>query len=225
MAFQQPRPGHPVRRDGKAWIAATWAAKALGGAQCLYSPWFQAHFRHEKFEEEKFDLVKWNREHTSMVRGIVAQLREEGWTVRVESENDFKIEGSAAIVAGKPDIIATMPGHTLVIDAKTGRQRESDAWQVFIYLYALKLRQPELFERGKVRGEVHYKHGGVVAVRVGEIDGPRRDELIQIIKTIAAPTAPAKAPSRPECKRCSIGIADCRERVMEEAATTKAAGF
>jgi hypothetical protein len=65
-----------------------------------------------------------------------------------------------------------MPGHLLIVDAKTGRQRESDFWQVLTYLYAQKLESPQVFA-GDVVGEVHYKAGNVVPVKPTELEGAR----------------------------------------------------
>lgn len=224
----QPTPGQPIKRWGLPSIWATHIAKLLGGNQCVYAAWFASRYRYEKCEEEKFDLVEWNREHNALVRRICDDLRENGWSVAVEDQNRFELVGATAIVSGKPDIIASMPGYTLIIDAKIGKVREADAWQVLLYAYALKLQKPALFANGnKVKGEVHYKSGEVVKVRIGDIEGPRGAELVEMVKRIAATDPPPKAPSRPECRRCNISAADCPERVAEEPAATsaRAAGF
>lgn len=235
MAFQktpQPTAGHPVLRGGKAWIWATWLAKLLGGDECRWSAWFKAHYKYEKVAEEESErLVEWNRDHSRMMRERRAELEEMGWTVAVEAQNEFKLEGETAVVAGKPDILATMVDaagkalQALVIDGKTGRERDSDRWQVLIYLYALVRLRKDLPK--KFSGEVHYKVGDRrVPVRVGELTPARVDDLVKMVKVIAADEPPAKAPSRQECKRCNIGPADCPERFKEAAAqVTVAAGF
>lgn len=235
MSFRQltPRPGQPVRRDGKPYIYVTWLAKLLGGNQCLWSAWFKAHFKYQKFETQGEQLAEWNRDHTRLMRDRVTELEENGWTVATEDQNAFKLAGQAAIVAGKPDIIATMPAHlsrpALVVDGKTGREREADIWQVLIYLMALPLTNPE-FAGMSLEGEVHYKTSDKrVPVPLTQLTEQRRDDIVQLVKVIAASTPPRKAPSKFECERCNIGVADCPQRFRDEEqpseTTAAAAGF
>lgn len=205
-----------VPRKGLAYIWATWLAQLLGGKSCVWRVWFMAHFKYEKVvEEEAFDLVAWNREHNKLMRERKAELEEVGWTVSVEDENSFKLEGTSAVLAGKPDLVATMPGRVLVIDGKTGRERDSDIWQVLIYLFALPKSRPDL--KGELEGEVQYKHGDKrLTVSSAELTPQRMDDMVKLIKTIGGPTPPAKAPSRDECRRCNIGAKDCPERFKDK---------
>lgn len=202
-------------RGGKPYIWVTWLAKLLGGNQCLWSAWFKAHFKYQKVvEDEGFELAAWARDHDRMMRDRREELEEAGWNVATESQNEFKLEGQGAVVAGKPDIVATMPGHILVVDGKTGRERQSDWWQVLIYLFALPKSRPALV--GKIVGEIHYKVGDKrVPVRPSELTEARLDDVVKMVKTIASPTPPRRSPSRDECKRCNIGFADCQERFKE----------
>jgi len=145
-----------TRRTGKPYVYVTWLAKILGGQQCVWKAWFAAHYRYDKFEEMAGDLVQWNREHNELMRARVRELQREGFTVTTEEQNAFKLEGECAVVAGKPDIVATKPGIVLVVDGKTGRQRESDLWQLIFYLFAWpKCRSVT----GELEGEVQYKRG------------------------------------------------------------------
>jgi CRISPR/Cas system-associated exonuclease Cas4 (RecB family) len=234
MSFRQltPKPGQPVRRDGKPYIWTTHLAKLLGGNQCLWSAWFKAHFKYSKFETMGEQLAEWNRDHNAMMRDRVAELEENGWTVKTEDQNAFKLAGQAAVVAGKPDIVATWPGDSrevLVVDGKTGREREADTWQVLIYLMSLPLTNPDL-AGVKLAGEVHYKVGDKrVPVPLQALSDDRRDDIVRMVKVIASPTAPRRAPSKHECSRCNIGFADCPERFREaddvEETPAAAAGF
>lgn len=211
MAFQQPKPGHPVSRGCKAYIWSTWLAQALGGANCLYRHWFMAHYRYVKFEQNATDLSEWNRDHTALMRDRRAELEENGWTVATEEQNEFKVEGEMAVIAGKPDIVATLGDEILIVDGKTGKQRESDWWQVFIYLYAWKTRLKDAI--GKLAGEVHYKRGDQrVSLKARDLTDERVGEMVRMIKVIAGPAAPAKAPSKRECQFCNIGFADCPDK-------------
>jgi CRISPR/Cas system-associated exonuclease Cas4 (RecB family) len=206
------------RRTGKPYIWATWLAKLLdGGQQCVWSAWFKAHYKYDKFEEQAADLVKWNRDHTKLMAAKRRELEADGWTITTEDQNAFKLEGSAAIVAGKPDLIATRAGRVLVVDGKTGRQRESDIWQVLLYLYAVPKSRPDL-PTDQLEGEVHYRDGDV-ALTLLELTPERLAQIVALVKTISSDTPPPKVPSRGECRRCNVGIKDCPQRVTTDRMT------
>jgi CRISPR/Cas system-associated exonuclease Cas4 (RecB family) len=218
-----------TRRTGKSYIWVTWLAKLLGGDECLWSAWFKSHFKYDKVaEEEGEQLVEWNRNHSRMMRERRAELEEMGWSVAVEAQNEFKLEGETAIVAGKPDLLATLADaqgvklEALVIDGKTGRERDSDRWQVLIYLYALVRLRKDLPK--KLAGEVHYKTSDRrIPVRLTDLTPARVDDIVKMVKVIAGDNPPAKAPSRQECRRCNIGPADCPDRFKERTAPVDAA--
>lgn len=211
-----------TRRHGKAYIYVTWLAKLLGGQQqCLWSAWFKAHFKYEKFEEQALDLVKWNRDHNRLMALRRRQLEADGWTVTTEEQNAFTLEGETALVAGKPDLIATKPGHVLVVDGKTGRERDSDIWQVLLYLFALPKSRAVA---GALVGEVHYRTTDIT-VTPAELTSARLNDVVRLIKVIASGTAPPKTPSPDECKRCNIGIGDCPERMRANRRTVAVSEF
>lgn len=197
-------------RKGKPTIWVTWLAKLLGGNQCVWSAWYKAHFWYDKFEEQAGDLVKWNRDHTRLMAPRKLALEQDGWTVTVEDANAFELEGEAAIVAGKPDLVAVKGDQVLVVDGKTGRERDSDIWQVLLYLYALPKSRRSLPKN--LEGEVHYANGDVTLTPV-ELTDERVNQFVTLVKTIAGDTPPPRKPSRDECKRCNIGPRDCPQRV------------
>jgi len=199
-------------RRGKPYIYVTWLAKALGGAQCMWRPWFQSHFKYTKFQEQALDLVKWNRDHNRMMAARVRALEEDGWTCYTEDQNSFKLEGRSAILAGKPDIVAVKGDQVLVVDGKTGRQKDSDIWQVFLYLYALPKSRPDL--KGALSAEVQYREETFTVTPV-ELDEKRMGDIVKFIKVISGSEAPKRTPSREECKRCDIGYGDCPQRIGE----------
>lgn len=201
-----------TKRTGKPYIWVTWLAKLLGGNQCVWSAWFKAHFKYDKYEEMATDLVKWNRDHTKLMAARKRALEADGWTVTTESDNDFKLEGASAVVAGKPDLVATKPGYTLLVDGKTGRERDSDVWQVLLYLFAIPKCRPEL--KDTLEGEVHYRDNDVT-ITLDQLTPERMSTVVNLIQAIASDTPPPKKPSRDECKRCNIGPKDCPERVRE----------
>lgn len=206
-----------TKRTGLPYIYVTWLAKLLGGQQCLWSAWFKAHFKYDKHEEQAMDLVKWNRDHNALMARRRKRLEVEGWTVSVEEQNAFRLEGKSAIVAGKPDLVAVKDGQVLVVDGKTGRQRESDIWQVLFYLYALPKSRPDLV--GALVGEVEYRNGDAITVTPDELAGERMEAIVDLIQIVAADTPPKRVPSRPECKVCNIGPLDCPQRVGAEQTT------
>lgn len=203
-----------TRKAGKPYIWTTWLAKLLGGDECLYSAWFKAHYKYDKVEEEAANLVDWNREHSALMKARQRELEREGYTVYIEDQNSFKLEGQAAIVAGKPDIVAVRGPEVLVVDGKTGKQRDSDLWQVLVYLFALPKARPDLVGEGVLSAEVHYKRGDE-RITIDVMGDRQKADLIQIIKVVGGDTAPKKVPSRRECKRCNIGSKDCPERVTD----------
>lgn len=218
-----PTFGHPIPRTGKPYVWVTWLAKLLGEDQCRWSAWFKAHYSHAKFETMGPQLATWNREHTALMRRVRTELEENGWRCTTEDQNAFKIEGSTAVVAGKMDLVATFdPGtDALVIDGKTGRPKESDWWQVLIYLFAYSLQRvrPRRLDGRTFRGEVRYTHAPTVHLRADRVLAPNAghlEDLTQMIQIIASDTAPARAPSRRECAHCNIGFADCPERFRDD---------
>lgn len=199
-------------RDGKPYIWVTSLAKLLGGQQCVWKAWFAAHFKYDKFEEDAFDLVRWNRDHTRLMQARVQELEADGWTVQTEEQNAFKLEGQVGIVAGKPDIVATKPGQVLVVDGKTGKQRDADIFQVLLYLFAIPKSRPDLASL-PLEGEVEYKNGERIVLTPDQLSPERMDDIVSLIKVVAGPTPPKKVPSRDECRRCNVGPTDCPERV------------
>jgi CRISPR/Cas system-associated exonuclease Cas4 (RecB family) len=204
-----------LKRHGKPYIWVTWLAKLLGGNECQWRAWFQAHYQYQKFEEQAMDLVKWNRDHNRLMAARVKELQADGWSVSTEAQNAFKLEGKLAIVAGKPDIVATKDGQTLVIDGKTGRERDSDIWQVLFYLFAIPKAKPNL-DTSNLIGEVQYARGDArVTLTHSDLDEARLNDIVRLIEVVAADEPPAKVPSRDECVKCNIGPKDCPQRVME----------
>lgn len=203
-----------TRRSGKPYIFVTWLAKLLGGQQCVWSAWFKAHFNYQKYEEFAADLVKWNRDHTKLMAARQRALEADGWTCTSEDANSFKLEGASAVVAGKPDLVAVKGDRVLVVDGKTGRERDSDIWQVLLYLYAVPKARPDL--PTDLEGEVFYKSGETVALTPGDLDADRMEQIVSLIRAIGSDTPPPKKPTRPECRVCNIGPTDCPQRVQDE---------
>jgi hypothetical protein len=221
LATRTPTYGHPVRRDGKPYLWCTWIAKLLGGdVHCQWAAWFKAHYKYAKIADPNAaNLVEWNREHTALMAEIRQELADHGWTCAVEDDNSFRLEGAAATLGGKPDLIGRMPGHLIVIDGKTGRRRDSDTWQVLIYLYAILLLKWDVGRT--VTGEVRYR-ASTGSVPATALTPERTGAITRMIHLVASETPPGRTPSRYDCGRCDISREDCPARVVEQTLTTEA---
>jgi len=83
-------------------------------------------------------------------------VKAEGYTVFVEDQNRFTLKGRAATLGGVPDLVAVRGAEALVVDSKSGKQRDSDAFQVLTYMRVLPITHAAC--RGvPLAGEVQYR--------------------------------------------------------------------
>lgn len=226
-----------TRRYGLSYVWVTWVTKVLAGEDsCAFAPWFKAHFKFTKVDRG-FDFVGWKASHAVMVAKRAAELEAEGWTVTLEDQNEFKWKGATAMLSGKADLVARRGNEMLVVDCKGGQPRDSDWWQVAIYLIALPRVWREdthpllaLVDPGPGpltwRGEVCYADHRI-AIAPAEVNEERRERLFAQLREVGSETAPRKVPSRRECSFCDISKGDCPERVesREEATPVLASEF
>lgn len=209
-------------RGGKPYCWVTWVSGVLAGdKQCQWAPWFRSHFRFQKKDDGSFDRASWTADHIALVSLRAEELRRDGWTVSLENENSFRLHGQTVTLSGKPDILARRCGEALVVDAKTGKQRHSDWWQVLLYLMAL----PKCFDdlRGiTLRGEVCYRTQRIV-VQPEELNADRLAQMFVVLRSVGAEERPDKTPSPYECSACDISAADCPERFHRNDLATDAA--
>src|SRR3990167_5163245 len=146
------------RRSPYVWVS--WVTGLLAGSDhCSWKVWFRAHFTFERAEPE-IDLVQWRGQHAALVNETAAVLTEDGWAVSLEDQNKFHISVAGGRLGGKPDIVATRgTREALVVDCKTGKRRDSDVWQVIVYMRAAVLALG-LADR-EVSGRVQYRDGVV----------------------------------------------------------------
>lgn len=224
------------RRVGKPYIHVSWLSKLLGGdCQCVWAAWFKAHHQHDRYEPTATSLAKWSVDHDALVQKRRDELAHDGWAVTLERANEFRLEGNTAVVAGRMDLVAARDGMTRVEDAKTGKPRQGDWWQVLLYLYALpktaqfKKRLAAVIPEGAVRamalgdtlsGHVIYREHAPAVVYPADLTDDRRQRVVQLIRQVGGGDQPPRAPSVSECARCNIGPADCPERVMDSRAST-----
>jgi len=195
-------------RRGRPYVYATWLSGLLAGSdRCWWRVAYQAQHKYKKLPEDPERaafLAEWTVIHDGMTEARAAELRADGWDVQVEDVGAFKIRGAGGDLHGKPDIVATKGRDVLVIDCKSGKRRDSDAEQVRVYVFALRL-----LGRGEVRGEIQYRDGRI-AVRYETADGERVAAAMRAVTDSKATFKPV--PSAYECGRCQIAACLARYR-------------
>lgn len=193
------------------WV--TWLARLMvDETQCQWAVWFRTRYKYEKLSST-FDSAKWNASHRALVRSRVCELEAEGYTVHVEGENWFEISGKsyAVKVSGKPDIVAITGQECLVGDCKTGRKKNSDLYQVLIYLLLLPVSSSRC--RGlSLVGRLVYPDGAI-EIQASEVDEAFKAQFREAIATLSSTTPARKIPSFQECRFCDIPVQCCLERV------------
>ena len=158
-----------------------------------------------------FDLVGWQLGHTAGVNECRAEWEERGYTVYTENQNGFALKGRAAMLGGKPDLIARKGSSGTIIDVKTGRPGPSHVVQVMLCMYAV----PRAMERHRgvaFDGMVAYGDHDVEIPASAVDEGFIRDVSELVLRLSAAQPA-RRVPSRRECGSCDISSVDCPERV------------
>lgn len=198
-------------RHGKPYVWVTWITGLLAGEdQCHFAPWLQAHFKIDKVDRG-FDFAGWKADHNRMVQARADELRAAGWAVAVEDQNAFKKVGRTAILAGKPDVVARRAGEGLIVDCKGGKPKDSDFWQVVLYLDTVPALVPEPIVW---RGEVCYRDHSVT-IEPEQVNA-RRQQIYTLMRTLGSVTRPRKVPSVRECGFCDVSKGDCPERMEAE---------
>jgi hypothetical protein len=192
----------------------TWLTRLLAGEHhCQWKAWFKAHNKHDKLPSD-FDLATWAANHAKMVRERTDTLRNEGFEVYVEGQNDVFLEGNNGVtLSGTPDIVAVRNGEAVVVDCKTGTDKNSDKIQVLIYMMVLPHTHPACTGL-RVSGEVDYSSGSV-AIGADEVDERFHAHFREMIDAVGGDTELGRVPSWSECQWCDITSGDCPDRVEE----------
>ena len=199
-------------RKGLPYFWVTGIARALvGESTCLLQPWLKAHYQLEK-QPSSVNLVTWKAEHTTMVSARAEALAKSGYAVKVEDQNWFRLTGTTAILAGKPDLIGSRDGTFLVDDCKTGEPRDSDIVQVAIYLLAIPLawNRPGML----VSGALTYRNATVV-VSTEQAEALKAN-VFGLVRRLASTVPPEALPSGRECGWCEVTKADCPARIDQD---------
>ena len=180
--------------------------------QCPWSVWFRTHYKYDRLSRD-FDSAKWNASHRALLDDRLSQLQAEAWAVSVEGENWFEIVGRhyAVKIAGKPDVLAIRDQQVWVEDCKTGRKKNSDLYQVLLYMLLLPLSHPQC--RGlKLQGRLVYPDGAI-DISSEQVNEDFKAQFRGAIAILSSTTPARKVPSHQECRYCDISAQYCAERV------------
>jgi hypothetical protein len=213
MKEQKDLPGIKVeKRRRKPYVWPSWITKLLAGEdQCLWKVWYKVthHYAKRPDEPGREDFFReYNEKHDAIVRVRAQELRDAGYVVKVEEEGAFKLEGETADVAGKPDIVAIKDREVIVSDAKSGKPRASDHWQVLLYELALVLSW--LGPGYDIKGEVQYRARRDEVRPLGDAE---RKKIVAMIKKVSSKEEPAATPSQYECRYCDVAACPVRYEV------------
>jgi hypothetical protein len=202
-----------IARDS-SYIWVTWITGLLAAdKQCEWSAWFRAHFTGYEKTPTDFNLAAWKAAHGEMVRARAEALRSEGYDVFVEDQNKFVLKGKAATLGGVPDLVALREGQGLVIDCKSGKQRNSDYFQVLTYMLVLPFTHAAC--RGlSLAGEVQYRDSSL-PIESGQLTDELKALIRNTIERVGGDAPASKVASLAECRFCDVTRADCPERVDE----------
>lgn len=182
-----------------------------GEAHCWWAAWYKSHFAYERVaddhDREEF-FTEYNRKHDEIAARAAARYRAEGWLTRLEHDAEFRIVGDVCDLSGRPDLVALHEDgkRAVILDAKAGRKREADHWQVLIYMLALPL---SWLKGCQLEGVVEYPDG---PEDVRPLRAQERDLILAAIRKAGGPDAPERVPSRGECRYCDI--AACPDRYL-----------
>jgi len=211
-----------MNRRTEPYIWVTWITGLLAGDKhCEWAAWFRAN--HQDFPKLPRDtnLAVWKAEHGEMLRARVEALKADPqWTVYVENQNKFTIHGKSAVLAGQADIVTISKDQALVIDCKTGQPRDSDIFQVLVYMLVLPFAHPACLGQ-TMTGELQYK-GSSVVIPPQRLTPDVKALIRSTIQRVSG-EEPRKTPSFDECQYCDL--AGCPERMEQDARMVVAEGL
>ena len=160
-----------------------------------------------------FDTTAWMLEHTALVNKERESLEGTGYVVHTENQNLFRLRGTTATIAGKPDPIGEKTNEILISDAKTGHRSPSHRAQVQIYQYAVPKALTQ-FQGKQARGQVRYPDS-YVGSPATSVTPDFVANLGSLIRRLADDVPARRVPSAQECRYCDITRADCPDRMED----------
>jgi hypothetical protein len=137
-------------------------------------------------------------------------LESQGRKISTESQNKFEIKGKGATLIGRPDLVA-LGDTNVVCEAKTGREKASDAVQTMIYMWALPYAYPR-YKRLTFDGLLVYP-GGQEIIPASLVNDVFKDALLSLIARVGSSIEAHKVPSYAECRFCDVSKEDCADRI------------
>ncbi len=220
-----------IKRDN-LYVWVTWLSRIMSGDDsCLWSRWFKINHQGYEKAPNDFDTVGWLIRHTELVNRLADEYESKGWSIRIEGQNAFKMDWyltdkTPVIISGKADIIGRnyaenygTPGNRiLVIDAKTGKPKISDRFQVLLYMlfeefeFLSGFAKPQEASIPLIEGLIVYADYSPQEIPARMLDTKFRDAVTYWLDIIAG-VVPRRVPSKSECRFCDITAADCPERI------------
>lgn len=207
-----------LRKDG-TYIWTAWLSKLLGGDNsCEWTAWFKTQFDDQSWTrvQQVSNLARWQTGHSDMVNRKARELREQGYEVTREAQNQFTVtlEKLKVAIAGKCDLVAQQGNLGWIVDVKSGRPKVTDQAQVLIYLCLLRWARPELKEL-TVKGLLVYRaHEEIIEPE--QVD----DRLTRTLRGLFSDLAnnrelAVKVPAWSNCRFCAISDLHCQEHVEQ----------
>jgi hypothetical protein len=201
------------RPQPSLWVTST-AALLTGEKKCTFAIRQQANYYLPPVASD-YDFSK----HDEQVLKRACQLKSEGFTVYVENDNSFSVQGKTydIRVAGKPDIVAIKNDWVVVEDIKTGKRKDSHKMQVLLYMLLLPVA-PETKHlcQGKIpHGRLIY-NDDIVEIPHWQVDRPFKQHLREAIATLCDPKPVKAQPSQWECRYCKLSSEHCSLKVMPQ---------
>lgn len=202
----------------KPYFWVTWLTPLLSGEDnCEWKVWMKAHYQGLAKLDLGFDSSQWNENHTALLNELKREYQRGCERLLMEGQTSWRIDGKTATVAGKMDLLTQHPN--LVIDAKTGKAKDSHVLQMKIYLLALELGAVPGVS-GKFKGVLRYADGH--STEVLSCDALFKQRLFSLVKRLAGVES-EPVPSLYECRFCDL--ADCEARFVEQKALYETTEF
>lgn len=206
---------HLPKQRTKQFIWVTWLAKVLAEEKkCIYSIQQISNYQFPK-QPNNYD----SSEHDEKVIQRAIILEKQGFTVYVEYQNSFKVNGKTydVCVSGRPDIVAVKDDWVIVEDIKTGKRRNSHKMQVLLYMLLLPLASEtkDICQKQIPHGRLIYPDG-IVDIPAWQVDDKFRKRLKEAIATITSSKSLKPKPSPWECRYCQIPHEYCQAKMAME---------
>ena len=196
-------------------ITPAWVAGLLAGQdRCEWAAWFRVHHEdRESYRTSDPYPLSWPGYYTPMLMECIERLEGEGYTVSQGGPNAYVLDIGAAVISGKPDVIAVRGDDCVVVDLLGRDPLPSDEVHVRIHMCALPRVMPQM-EGIAPRGQLQYRQE-VVDVPASSVPPDFIMSLSELAERLVQGEPPVRVPSPGECGRCDITPGDCAARMED----------